>query len=175
MGDDAETAARVIVSNTGPLLHLNQVEAPHLLHLLGNVYVPHEVLKELVRLSPQRGWEDLAVVDIQPPFARQAQQWMDAGYLDKGEAAAIALAKQIGCQWFLTDDARARVFARALGLEVHGTLGVVIACASLNLITVVHAQQLVSRLYRESSLWLSARIFEEATRSLERLAEDTSQ
>ncbi|GBC96420.1 hypothetical protein HRbin16_02224 [bacterium HR16] len=175
MGDDAEAVARVIVSNTGPLLHLGQVEAQYLLHLLGNVYVPHEVLEELVRLSPQRGWEDLTVVDIQPLFAKQAQQWIDAGYLDRGEAAAIALAKQIECEWFFTDDTRARVFARALGLEVHGTLGVVIACASLNLITVVHARQLVSRLYHESSLWLSARVFEEAMRSLDRLAQDTSQ
>jgi predicted nucleic acid-binding protein len=51
----------------------------------------------------------------------QATRWLQVGLLDIGEAEAIALARQLNANWFLTDDAVARVLATSLGLEVHGS------------------------------------------------------
>ena len=47
-----------------------------------------------------------------------------------GEAQAIALARQFGPDWLLTDDASARLLAQSLGLEVHGSLGLVLWSAA---------------------------------------------
>ncbi len=46
--------------------------------------------------------------------------------LGAGEAEAIALARSLHADWLLTDDAEARVVAQLAGLEVHGSLGVLL-------------------------------------------------
>jgi len=55
---------------------------------------------------------------------------LQAGLLDRGEAQALALAAQVKADWFLTDDAAARVVASQQGIEVHGSLGVVLWAAA---------------------------------------------
>jgi predicted nucleic acid-binding protein len=42
--------------------------------------------------------------------------------IDEGESAAIALTMQMQAEWLLSDDAKARQFAETLGLEIHGSI-----------------------------------------------------
>jgi predicted nucleic acid-binding protein len=75
----------------------------------------------------------IRVASLSDPYGRDAAAWQQAGLLDHGEAEAVALARQMSAQWFLTDDAAARLFAQSLGVEVHGSLGVVLwggSCAT---------------------------------------------
>jgi predicted nucleic acid-binding protein len=88
--------------------------------------------------------------------------------LEAGEAEAIALARQLSAAWFLTDDAAARVFAAALGLEVHGSLGVVLWAAARKHLSHEEAAAALDRL-AHSSLWISAQVLAEARAALERL------
>jgi predicted nucleic acid-binding protein len=53
------------------------------------------------------------------------------GLLDAGQAEAIALARQLKANWFLTDDTAARVLSASFGLEVHGSLGIVLCAAAM--------------------------------------------
>jgi hypothetical protein len=46
--------------------------------------------------------------------------------IDAGEADAIGLALQEHADWLLTDDAKARQFAESTGLEVHGSIGLLL-------------------------------------------------
>jgi len=55
--------------------------------------------------------------------------WQQAGLLHGGEAEPVALAIELKADWFLTDDAAARLLAESLGLEVHGSLGVILWAA----------------------------------------------
>lgn len=61
-----------------------------------------------------------------PPHSAEAELWLEAGLLHAGEAEAIALARQIRADWLVTDGAAARLFAQTLGIEVHGSLGIVL-------------------------------------------------
>jgi len=88
--------------------------------------------------------------------------------LDAGEAEAIALARQIQADWFLTDDAAARLFAQALGLEVHGSLGIVLWAAVAGHLNRAAAEAVLNRL-AQSSLWVSARVLAEARSALDQL------
>ena len=56
----------------------------------------------------------------------KAREWSHREELDSGEAEAIALAMQLKSDWFLTDDALAREFSEPLGLETHGSIGVLL-------------------------------------------------
>jgi len=71
-----------------------------------------------------------------------------------GEAAALALACESRPHWFLTDDAAARLLAESLGIEAHGSLGVVLWSAAKQVIGKPEAEQILTGL-ENSSLWLS--------------------
>ena len=84
---------------------------------------------DLEMLVHQQDWQNqrpawIGVQPLEPLYNTAAVQWQHAGLLHGGEAAAVALARQLQANWFLTDDTAARVFAQSLGLEVHGSLSV---------------------------------------------------
>ena len=102
------------------------------------------------------------------PYDAEAAGWQQAGLLDAGEAEAVALARQLNAQWLWTDDAAARLFAQTLGLEVHGSLGIVLWAAALGHLNRADAEVALDRL-AQSSLWISARVLAEARAALGQL------
>lgn len=162
---------RRIVADTGPVLHLVEVEALDLLQLAGEVCIPPAVDAELAQHLPdwpiQRpDW--LIVASVEAPHREQAESWRQAGLLHAGEAEAIGLARQRGADWLLTDDAAARLFAGALGLEVHGSLGVILWAAAAGHLDQTEAEAVLERL-AHSSLWVSPAVLEDARAALLRL------
>jgi predicted nucleic acid-binding protein len=105
---------------------------------------------------------------VTTPYDVQATKWQQVGLLDAGEAEAIALAQQLNANWFLTDDAAARILAASLGLEVHGSLGIVLWAAAMRYLSRGDAESALDRL-AHSSLWLSVGVLAEARAALDRL------
>lgn len=103
------------VIDAGPLVHLFQADALHLLDEFERVSIPETVLEE-VGDEVLDATEDLGqtVVEVEPS---------DDGYptLDPGETAAIDLASE-GGSILLTDYLAAREVASELGVEVHGSI-----------------------------------------------------
>jgi predicted nucleic acid-binding protein len=97
---------------------------------------------------------------------RDAHRWTQAGLLDDGEAAAIGLGQQTSADWLLTDDAAGWLFAQALGLEVHGSLGVLLRAAGKEFITPAEARASLDGL-ANSTLWVCPRIRKDARTALE--------
>jgi predicted nucleic acid-binding protein len=158
---------RCVVSDTGPLLHLTEAQALHLLQWVGDLHAPPQVVAEMTyHLSDWHVPEWMTLDVLVAPHASDASAWQQTGLLDAGEAEAIALARQINADWLLTDDAAARLFAEELGLEVHGSLGVVLWVAALGHIDRVQAEQALSGL-AASSLWISRRVLAEARAALD--------
>lgn len=162
---------RCIVCNTGPLLHLGEARAVELLELAGEVHIPRAVDWEMGR--QEGGWSGgkpiwLRVSPLVPPHDAEAGAWQKAGLLDAGEAEATALARQLGAHWFLTDDAAARLLGTSLGLEVHGSLGIVLWAAAKGHLARTQAEATMKRL-AESSLWISPRLLAEVHAALNQL------
>ncbi len=159
---------RTIVSNTGPLLHLWEAGALEVLACAGEVLIPAEVLAELNRhgirnLGDHCSW--LKVSD--PPSDRLAvlEPWIESGIIHAGEAAALALARHVDAAWFLTDDAAARLLGSTLGLEVHGSLGIILWAAASGSLDESISVELLNALIG-SSLWVSPRIAAAARQAL---------
>lgn len=93
-----------------------------------------------------------------------------AGVLDRGEADALALARESGIDYLITDDAAARLLGGSLGLTVRGSLGLVLEAARLGVLSRSEASTKLAAL-RDSSLWVSERVYAEAQRLLNEMPE----
>ena len=127
-----------LVADTGPILHLHEAGALHLLPLIGEVLVPPLVLAEL-RVHAPTLWTGLPPEWVKarvlsPNLQSRARAWQRAGLLHGGESEALALAGETRPDWFLTDDAAARIMAESLGMEARGSLGVVLWTAANHLV-----------------------------------------
>jgi predicted nucleic acid-binding protein len=162
---------RRIVSDTGPLLRLHESDLLTLLEHAGEIHIPKAVDLEMAKheLEWQAHKPDwITVTPVTAPYDAQATRWRHVGLLDAGEAESIALARQLNADWFLTDDAAARVLATSLGLEVHGSLGIVLWAAAMRHLSRGDAESALNRL-AQSSLWISAGVLAEARAALDRL------
>ena len=83
-----------------------------------------------------------------------------------GEAEALVLARRKKADWFLTDDSATRLFVSLLGMEVHGSPGVILWNAAHGYLNCNETKQVLKRL-EQSSLWLSAKIYQEARQALD--------
>jgi predicted nucleic acid-binding protein len=156
----------IIVSNTGPLLHLYEAGCLHVLDLSGEIHTPETVVAELSFLLPDfkfPGW--IQIDPLEGSYQQLANSWQQAGILDPGEAEALCLAQQLKTNWFLTDDASARILAVTLKIEVHGSLGVILWAAASGYFKYVEATEYMEKL-AGSSLWISPRIISEAHKAL---------
>lgn len=160
---------KIIISDTGPILHLIEADALFLLSRAGDVIVPPAVDKELAEKNPD--WNQLRpdwlhIEELTPQENIDAMLWVKSGDLDIGEAEAIAMAHYRRPDWLLTDDATARLFATVMGCEVHGSLGVILWGAVNRYIEKEEAKIYLDRLVK-SSLWISQSIINEARKMLE--------
>lgn len=131
----------MIVSDTSPISYLAITGYEELLPVLyGEVLIPEAVSRELGHPegpAPVSDWIAapppwLTVKSIQPGSEEQRSRHgrETLQHLDPGERAAISLAEQTDAQILLIDETAGREAARAHGLEVTGTIGVLGAAAS---------------------------------------------
>jgi predicted nucleic acid-binding protein len=137
----------------------------------GSVTIPPTVYSELGShdafwLEERPAW--LHLIELESSSSKAASRWITGGLLDPGEAQALALALQVSADWLLTDDAAARLVAQQHGVEVHGSLGVVLWASAVGHLNRTEAEATLEALSR-SSLWISARVLEEARAALSQI------
>lgn len=158
---------RIVVCDTGPVLHLREAGVLDVLRHAGEVLIPPAVDDELARLvddwaTARPAW--LVCRALDPAAAPAPIQHLVTG-LGAGETEAILLARQLAADWLLTDDAEARTIA---GLEVHGSLGVLLWAAAQRHLDHADADAALTRL-AQSSLWISPAVLAEARAALRKL------
>lgn len=121
----------IVVSDTGPLRYLVEVDASHVLpRLYGHVLTTPQVIAELALPHfPEvvRKWAERppAWLAVESPDTIQF-----ADRLDMGEASAISLAFERAANAILIDERDGTELARSLGLPAFGTLGVLAQAAA---------------------------------------------
>jgi predicted nucleic acid-binding protein len=156
-----------LVADTGPVLHLHEAGALHLLPLIGEIFLPPLVAAELrPMISTLPKWAKVQA--LSSTAQQRAMEWRRAGLLHGGEAEALALARESKADWFLTDDAAARLMAESLNVEVHGSIGAVLWAAASRLVKKSEAESFLIGL-EKSSLWMSLKVRIEAQAALEKL------
>lgn len=110
---------KVVVSDTSCFITLANIGELELLQKLYQTVCTTQVVAE------EFGEELPSWVEIISPADRQKQQMLEF-QIDKGEASAIALALEISAELIILDDYKARLTAEKLGLDITGTLGIII-------------------------------------------------
>jgi predicted nucleic acid-binding protein len=87
----------------------------------------------------------------------QASKWVNAQVLHAGEAEALAHARETQTDIFLTDDTAARTLGESLGIQVLGSLGVVLFAAASGHLDKAECMQILGDLEMQSTLWMSRR------------------
>jgi len=110
---------KTILSDTSCLILLDKIGELDLLHkVFGEIVITQTVAGEYGLPLPI--W-----ISVQNPFNQNYQKILEAS-VDKGEASAIALAVELVDCLLIIDDLKGRNLAQALGIEITGTLGVIL-------------------------------------------------
>jgi predicted nucleic acid-binding protein len=157
-----------IVCDIGPIIHLYEAGCLHLLKQTGEIFLPHRVRLEVqTAIHLDKQWPEwLNVVKLSLKEQTEAGAWQASRRLHAGEAEAIVLSEQKNAEWLLTDDPATRLFVSVLGIEVRGSLGVVLWNAAKRHINREETEEALDGL-RQSSLWLSENIYREARQALD--------
>ncbi len=108
-----------IISDTSCIILLDKIDELVLLRkLYDTVITTPEVQSEFGKKLP--GW-----FSVKSPADKKYQKVLEST-LDKGEASSIALAIEIKNSLLIIDDLKGRKFAEQLGIQVTGTLGVIV-------------------------------------------------
>lgn len=139
----------IAVSDTGPLIHLGEINALHVLGELDELVIPKTVHNELREGTIPESFDELDYTIRSVEYSPD-----DHPTLDPGETAAIVLCRGSDTV-LLTDDLDAREVAADLEIEVHGSLGIILLAYARNVYSATEAKSLIRDLKRDTSLYLS--------------------
>lgn len=145
----------IVVGDASVFIALERIGAQSVLsELYTEVHVPEAVWREISRPeTPTPAW----IIRHSLPQPLAPENWPEQ--LDAGETEAIHLARQLAADLLLIDEAAGRIVARRLGLEVTGTVGLLIEGRRQGKLPAV--KPLLDHL-RQAGFWLSEQVYQAA-------------
>ena len=119
-----------VIINATPLIALAVVEQLELLpQIFGEIIVPTTVYNEVIGQGLERPGAQIIAqanwLQIVSPKTTSSVEPMLLG-LDQGEMDVLLLARERQPEWVIIDERQARRVARAMGIPVKGTVGVLL-------------------------------------------------
>ncbi|BAD85107.1 hypothetical protein, conserved [Thermococcus kodakarensis KOD1] len=150
-----------VVSDSTPLIHLAKIDRLELLReFFGEIIIPEAVYRECV-LEGGNSEDALAIknakwIKVEKISDEKLKRALMLE-LDEGESEAIVLAIERNAELILIDDYDGREVARALGLKVVGTIGILLKAKLLGKIKSLREE--LERL-KATGFWLSEEFYE---------------
>lgn len=144
-----------VVLNAAPLIYLTKIGKLLLLKkLFGRIIIPQEVFNEVVIKGKEEGFSGTLITEeeIEKGWIAIKKVRMDmrllrfAPELDKGEIEVITLARKIRPELVIIDDACGRSIAESAGLNVKGTIYVLLKAYKNKLLSEEEIIELVDKL-----------------------------
>jgi predicted nucleic acid-binding protein len=151
----------IVVSNTTPILSLYKIGRLNLLQsLFSQIFVPMAVFNEISVLGRGKPGDNIFKTNdfIQ---VRQIQNVLAASLLrsqlDYGESEVIVLAEELGADFLVLDEKKARIIAQTAGQKVIGTIGILQIAKNRGLITNMKSQleNLIA-----SGVWIDKKLYD---------------
>ena len=144
------------VLNTSPVIFLGKINCLHLLiESVNTIFIPQRVADELLDNKLQAQLELREVSQIGAAYVRGA-----IGSLHQGELEAIVLAQELNADYVVLDDLLARRKAKRLGLQMMGTIGILLFLEKMD---ANQAWEKIMELTEQHSMYLSPHILERLT------------
>jgi predicted nucleic acid-binding protein len=151
------------VCDAGPLIHLAEISRSSLLAQFSPLFVPVSVVKEVRGFVPRLPVvRKVAVTQAQ----RQHALARSRVALHAGELDCLAVCLRRPRLVFLTDDWDARDAATRMGIETHGSVGIIVRACRVGLLDGEQAEATLRMLNSVSSLFIASEIIELAIEQL---------
>lgn len=153
-----------IVCDSGPLIHLDELNCLYLLEDFQEVLIPDTVRKEIKRYRP------LSLDKSNVPFIffpgnipnnTRLLTLCRFFSLDVGETEALALMENSPQAIFLTDDASARMVAEQMAFRVHGTIGILVRSIRRGQMGAEEVLGILSKVPSKSTLYIKPSLLDE--------------
>jgi predicted nucleic acid-binding protein len=168
------------ISNAGPLIALGKLgQLGLLLKLFDEIIIPREVYNEVVVNGLALGATEAGSIEF---LIRQGHiqvrtlalpfplpQWAQS--IDMGEVEVILLALEESADWVLIDNSHARKAARQQGLQLKGTIGLLLKAFEEGLLSFREFELLIHDIEARPNLWISDSICDQALARARNLAE----
>ena len=132
---------KIVVSDTTAITHLAKIGALNLIHQLYiTVYIPDAVYLELTSHGSHiPGSHEVRTYPWIKKLSVKSRSRINvhAAHLDPGEAEAIALAEELKADLLIIDERIGRVYARNMGLQITGMIGILLKAKEQKLIPAV--------------------------------------
>ena len=139
-------------SDTGPILHLNEINKISLLKIFSKIiisfYIKEELLKYKIDFLPKN-------IEIHNVNKDQVLLIAEKYDLNIGESSVIWLNKNLKIPILLTDDLDAREVAISLDIKAVGTVGIIMRSFRENIIDENSAIQILKDIHEKSSLFVT--------------------
>ncbi len=143
-----------IVLNTSPIIFFSKISCLHLLkNCATQIFVPENVVLELGDYPVP---DFISVVSLSNVGMAYVKGMM--GRLHEGELSAIVMAQELSADYVILDDLLARRKAHSLGINVMGTLGLLLLMEKRQLLTRQQVWQFITRLTQQHGMYLSPKI-----------------
>jgi len=154
-----------IVSNTSSIIFIGKLE---ILNLVKNLYdkilIPKEVMKEIFEYDKP---ENVYLQGEIGKFIKEVDiKEIKEFPIDVGERAAISLCLKNNFYTFLSDDKKARKYARALKIKTIGVLGIILENLKKEKISKQEAKRLIKAII-EKGYFMTARLYHEVIEVIE--------
>ena len=131
----------IVVSDTTPLISLLKIGRLNILkELFNEIQIPKAVYDELINnelycdeAEKIKHCEFITVSDVNDKYS--VELISKVGELDLGESEAIILADIMKADLLIMDEAKGRSVAKSLGLNITGTIGLLISAYNHNYLT----------------------------------------
>ena len=146
----------ILIADSSALVALSIVNQLDVLEkIFGEVYVPRAVYNEVRQENKEESkkLEEYCknrVLDISTPFNFNIT-------LGQGESEAIVLYEEKNANFLLCDDKKAKKFAKGFGINVIGSLGILLKAKESNLIDTLSP---LIELLRDSSIFIDDKTYE---------------
>lgn len=131
----------IIVSDTTPLISLMKIDRLDLLQqLFGEVHIPSAVFEELVSNSrfpneSRQIRECIFIKKVNVTAVHSVDLLRRSTGLDAGESEAIVLSDSMDASLLLIDEAKGRQIAMQMGIQIMGTIGVLLVAHKDNILS----------------------------------------
>ncbi|MHA1577723.1 MAG: DUF3368 domain-containing protein [Candidatus Thorarchaeota archaeon] len=163
--------------NSSPLIYLGKIG---LLELLPNIFdqvITSKIVKKEVLIKAEPEFTILlsafnSWLKIKQPENKKLVSNLMATQIHRGEAEVIAIAKQLSDlgkkNIIIIDDLAARDIARTLGLNITGTIGVLVRAQKLKLRSLKQTKQSMNDLVEETDFRISVDLYSKILSYLEK-------
>jgi predicted nucleic acid-binding protein len=155
------------VADTGPLIHLAEIDCLPLLAIFPQLHIPSEVWREAERPATIRSEVTFATHHVL--LSAEVAEFTTDNGLDKlqlAERECLLLCSKLDVSLLLTDDLAVRKAAQALGLTPVGSLGIIARAHRMGRISMDAAERHLRGLHTASSLFVTPTVVDLAIERL---------